>query len=122
MQRIAKNGKTLARERTGIRGHPRAFEGAQYGTGFPVRAGGRRRAYFIQDRRRLGWPRSGFGAYIGPRIEEREGLLQVARYIARAPVAESRLRYYAERAEVELVADRTDGPYAGVRRFLFLPR
>lgn len=32
------------------------------------------------------------------------------------PVAESRLRYHAERAEVELVADRVDGPYAGVHR------
>jgi hypothetical protein len=40
----------------------------------------------------------------------------VARYSARAPVAESRLRYNAEHAEVELVADRVDGPYAGVHR------
>ena len=38
----------------------------------------------------------------------------MARYSARAPVAESRLRYDAERAEVELVSDRSDGPYAGV--------
>ena len=37
------------------------------------------------------------------------GLLRVARYSARAPVVESRLRYNAERAEVELVADRADG-------------
>ncbi len=44
-----------------------------------------------------------------PRIEEREGLPRVARYSARAPVAASRLRYDAERAEVELVADRSDG-------------
>jgi hypothetical protein len=64
----------------------------------------------------LAWPHSGFGAYLGPRIEEREALLRVARYSARAPVAESRLRYDAERAEVELVADRVDGPYAGVHR------
>jgi hypothetical protein len=68
----------------------------------------------------LGWPHSGFGAYLGPRIGEREGLLRVARYGARAPVAESRLRYDAERAEVELVADRTDGPYAGVHRMTAL--
>jgi hypothetical protein len=68
----------------------------------------------------LAWPHSGFGAYLGPRIEEREGLLRVARYSARAPVAESRLRYDAERAEVELVADRTDGPYAGVHRMTAL--
>ena len=68
----------------------------------------------------LAWPHSGFGAYIGPRIEDREGVLQVARYSARAPVAESRLRYDAERAEVERVADRLDGPYAGVHRMAAL--
>ena len=65
----------------------------------------------------LAWPHSGFGAYVGPRIEDREGVLRVARYSARAPVAESRLRYDATRAEVELVSDRNDGPYAGVHRF-----
>ena len=58
--------------------------------------------------------------YLGPRIEEREGVLRVARYSARAPVAEGRLRYDAERAEVELVADRLDGPYAGVHRMTAL--
>ncbi len=68
----------------------------------------------------LAWPHSGFGAYLGPRIEERAGLLRVARYSARAPVAEARLRYDAERAEVELVADRNDGPYAGVHRMTAL--
>jgi hypothetical protein len=68
----------------------------------------------------LAWPHSGFGAYLGPRIEECEGLLRVARYSARAPVADSRLRYDAERAEVELVADRSDGPYAGVHRMTAL--
>jgi hypothetical protein len=68
----------------------------------------------------MSWPHSGFGAYVGPRIEEREGMLRVARYAARAPVAESRLRYHADRAEVELVADRVDGPYAGVHRMAAL--
>jgi hypothetical protein len=68
----------------------------------------------------LAWPHSGFGAYIGPRSEEREGLLRVARSSARAPVAESRLRYDAERAEVERVADRNDGPYAGLHRMTAL--
>jgi hypothetical protein len=53
----------------------------------------------------MSWPHSGFGAYVGPRIEEREGQLRVARYAARASVAESRLRYHADRAEVELVAE-----------------
>ena len=37
-------------------------------------------------------------------------MLRVARYSARAPVAESRLRYDAARAEVELASDRSDGP------------
>src|SRR3970040_626619 len=31
------------------------------------------------------WPHSGFGAYLGPRIEEREGVLRVARYSALSP-------------------------------------
>ena len=67
----------------------------------------------------LGWPHSGFGAHIGPVIpgDDRDGLLRVARYSARAPIAESRLRYDADRAEVELVSDRNDGPYAGIHRF-----
>ena len=68
----------------------------------------------------LAWPHSGFGGYLGPRIAEREAQLRVARYSARAPVAESRLRYDAERAEVELVSDRADGPYAGVHRLTAL--
>ena len=68
----------------------------------------------------MSWPHSGFGADLGPRLEEREGLLRVARDSARAPVAESRLRYDAERAEVERVADRNDGPYAGVHRMMAL--
>ena len=68
----------------------------------------------------LAWPHSGFGAHLGPRSAEREGVLRVARYSARAPVAESRLRYHAERAAVELVSDRSDGPYAGVHRMTAL--
>jgi len=68
----------------------------------------------------LGWAHSGFGAYLGPPIRDRAGLLRVARYSARAPVAESRLRYDAERGAVELVADRADGPYAGVHRLTAL--
>jgi hypothetical protein len=68
----------------------------------------------------LAWPHSGFGAYLGPRIEERAGVLRVACYSARAPVAESRLRYDAERAEIELVSDARDGPYVGVHRMTAL--
>ena len=70
----------------------------------------------------LAWPHSGFGAHVGPAInaDDRATVLRVARYGARAPVAESRLRYDAARAEVELVSDATEGPYAGVHRFAAL--
>ena len=66
----------------------------------------------------LSWPHSGFSAFVGPAIaaEDRAAVLRVARYGARAPVAESRLRYDAERAEVELGSDASEGPYAGVHR------
>ena len=55
---------------------------------------------------------------MGPTIaaEDRAVVLRVARYGARAPVAESRPSYDAERAEVELASDAVDGPYAGVHR------
>ena len=64
-------------------------------------------------------PHSGFSAYAGPAIAaaDRAAVLRVARYGARAPVAELRLRYAAERAEVELVSDAVDGPHVGVHRF-----
>jgi hypothetical protein len=66
----------------------------------------------------LAWPHSGFSAHVGPAIaaDDRAAVLRVARYGARAPVAESRLRYDAERAEVELASDAREGPYAGVHR------
>jgi len=81
-----------------------------------------RRGWLEQDAAAgmLGWPHSGFGAYLGPPIRDRAGLLRVARYSARAPVSEGRLRYDAECAAVELVADRVDGPYAGVHRMAAL--
>ena len=44
-------------------------------------------------------------------------MLRVARYGARAPVAQSRLRDDAELAEVELKSDASKGPYVGVHRF-----
>jgi hypothetical protein len=70
----------------------------------------------------LARPHSGFGAYLSPRIEpeDRVGLLRVARYGARAPVAESRLRDDAGCAEVELVSERSEGPDAEVHRFTAL--
>ena len=67
----------------------------------------------------LAWPHSGFSAHVGAAIAatDRAAVLRVARYGARAPVAESRLRYDAGLAEVELASDAVDGPYAGVHRF-----
>jgi hypothetical protein len=41
---------------------------------------------------------------------DRESVLRVARYSARSPVVESRLRYDAEGAEVELVPDARASP------------
>jgi len=66
----------------------------------------------------LAWPHSGFGAHVGPVIagDDRQSLTRVARYGARAPIAEDRLRYHAERAEVELASDAASGPYVGVHR------
>ena len=59
----------------------------------------------------LAWPHSGFGVHVGPAIAGED------RYSARAPVAESRPRYDADRAEVELVSDRSAGAFAGIHRF-----
>jgi hypothetical protein len=66
----------------------------------------------------LAWLHSGFGAHVGPPIagDDRASLLRVARYDARAPLAEGRLCYHPERAEVELVSDAASGPYVGVYR------
>ena len=51
---------------------------------------------------------SGFSAHLGGAIagDDRAALLRVARYCARAPVAESRLVYDAERAAIDAVARR----------------
>ena len=49
------------------------------------------------------------GASLG---DDREALLRVARYSARAPIAEPRLRYDLERAEVEVEVFR-DPPAVG---------
>lgn len=70
----------------------------------------------------LSWPHSGFSAHVGLALAatDRASVLRVARYGARAPVAESRLRDDAARAEVELVSDASEGPYAGVHRFAAL--
>jgi len=50
----------------------------------------------------LGWPHSGFHVHHGVRIDPDDalGLLQVARYAARAPIAPERLSYDASRGTV----------------------
>ena len=60
----------------------------------------------------LSWPQSGFSAHVGLKVEpeDRASVLRVARYGARAPVAESRLSDDAERAEVERVSEASEGP------------
>jgi hypothetical protein len=70
----------------------------------------------------LVWPHSGFGAHVGAAIaaDDPAAVLRVARYGARAPVAGSRVRYDAGRAQVELASDAHEGPYAGVHRFAAL--
>ncbi len=70
----------------------------------------------------LAWPHSEFGAHVGPPLagDDRESLLRVARYGALASAPESRLRYHAERAEVELISDARAGPYVGVHRLAAL--
>lgn len=72
----------------------------------------------------LAWPHSGFGAHLGGAIagDDRVAMLRVAPYCARAPVAESRLTYDAERAEVAVDSGTSEGPYAGVHRMSALER
>ena len=48
--------------------------------------------------------------------EDRAALLRVARSCARAPLAESRLIYHAERAKVAVDSGTSERPYAGVHR------
>jgi Putative transposase len=59
----------------------------------------------------LSWPHSGFHVHHGARIEPDDvlGLLQVARYAARAPIALERLSYDAARQQVTLDSGKREG-------------
>jgi hypothetical protein len=72
-----------------------------------------------QARSMLSWPHSGFHVHHGVRIEADDalGLLQVARYSARAPIALERLRYDAAKEQVTLLSDKREGPTAGSHTF-----
>ena len=67
----------------------------------------------------LDWPHSGFHVHHSVRLEADDpcGLLQLARYAARAPVALQRLQYLPSRKEVRLTSDKPDGPTAGTHTF-----
>jgi hypothetical protein len=65
----------------------------------------------------LAWLHFGFGTRVGSRLVagNRAGVLRVAHYAARVPVAESRLHHDAECAKVELFSDRRARSFAGTR-------
>ena len=67
----------------------------------------------------LSWPHSGFHVHHGVRIEADDalGILQIARYSARAPMALERLRYDASKEEVTLLSGKSEGPMAGTHTF-----
>jgi len=67
----------------------------------------------------LDWPHSGFHVHNAVRLEadDAHGILQLARYAARAPVALERLQYDARKQQVVLISDKTTGPTAGTHTF-----
>jgi hypothetical protein len=67
----------------------------------------------------LVWPHSGFHVHHAVRLEadDAQGILQLSRYAARAPVALERLQYDAKRGQVQLASDKKEGPTAGTHRF-----
>ena len=67
----------------------------------------------------LAWPNSGSHVHHGVRLEADvpHGILQLARYAARAPVALQRLQYDARKKQVRLLSDKRQGPTAGTHDF-----
>jgi hypothetical protein len=67
----------------------------------------------------LEWPHSGFHVDHSVRLETDDacGILQLARYAARAPIALDRLHYDARKEQVTLRSDKRDGPTAGTHVF-----
>ena len=67
----------------------------------------------------LAWPHSGFHVHHSVRLgaDDVHGILQLARYAARAPVALERLQYLPAKHVVRLRSDKRDGPTAGTHDF-----
>ena len=80
-----------------------------------------RRELLTEDdaRSMLAWPHSGFHVHHGVRLEADDvcGILQLARYSARSPVALERLDYDARKQQVTLRSDKREGPSAGTHAF-----
>ena len=67
----------------------------------------------------LAWQHSGFHVHHSVRLEADDalGMLQLARYAARAPIALDRLHYDRGKKCVRLVSDKREGPTAGAHDF-----
>jgi len=67
----------------------------------------------------LDWPHSGFHVHHAVRLEADDacGILQLARYAARAPVSLQRMHYDARKRTVRIVSDKSEGPTAGAHDF-----
>lgn len=67
----------------------------------------------------LSWPHSGFHVHHAVRLEADDacGILQLARYAARAPVSLQRMHYDAKKQRVRIVSDKAEGPTAGTHDF-----
>jgi Putative transposase len=67
----------------------------------------------------LAWEHSGFHVHHSVRLEADDalGMLQLARYAARAPIALERLQYDAAKKRLRLVSDKREGPTAGTHDF-----
>jgi len=67
----------------------------------------------------LAWQHSGFHVHHGVRLEADDalGMLQLARYAARPPIALDRIQYDAAKKRVQLVSDKRDGPTADTHDF-----
>ena len=67
----------------------------------------------------LAWPHSGFHVHNAVRLDGDDlgGLLQLARYAARAPLALTRITYDAAKPQVLVASDKAEGPTAGTHAF-----
>lgn len=67
----------------------------------------------------LAWPHSGFHVHNAVRLDGDDlgGLLPLARYAARAPLALTRITYDAAKPQVLVASDKAEGPTAGTHAF-----